>query len=366
MNIKQKGFIGLIVFGILVVLAGVGFFMVTDNIEPGFVGYIYDRTIDPDNPGENSVPVLEGTSVINQPRYGLVWLNPFTQEMYISPTTIISRNWTKNEQEGSKQDDSIEAGTVEGKNVIVDIYMSVQPENVAKIIKNWGVKKDFETIVDDELYGVMKGEVKKVTRKTSVYNFQAKVSDMQTEIFENLRGTLSDKYGIKLIRFEFGNILVPREIQEEINRKTSAINEVELAELDAQRQAEVNAKEVARQEAESKQELIQRQAAADADAYEKERKADAEAYSIERKAEAIKMAANNKYEAAILEKKAELEKQQAYTDVYFADRKLDLQTKAVTSINDKMKIIVTPEDGSGIGSMPGIMGILNEISGAME
>jgi len=39
MNNKQKGFIGLIVFGILVVLAGVGFFMVTDNIEPGFVGY---------------------------------------------------------------------------------------------------------------------------------------------------------------------------------------------------------------------------------------------------------------------------------------------------------------------------------------
>lgn len=373
MTNKEKGILGLVIAGAVLLLALIGFFMITENIEPGFVGYVYDRTIDPDSPEDNVVPVLQGTSVIDKPRYGLVFLNPFTQEMYISPTTVVSRSWTRTTQEGSNQDDSIAAGTIESKNVPVDIYLSVQPSDVGKIIKNWGVDRSFESIVDDELYGVMKGEVKKVTRKVSVYNFQAKVEEMQKEIFENLDKVLQTRYGIKLVRFEFGNVHIPRDILEEIEKKTKAINEVELAELDAQRQAEVNEKEVARQEAESKQELIKRKAETDAAAYEKERyakakalareqEADAEAYAIRKKAQAQKDAAKDKLEAAKLEKEAELQRQMAFTDKYFADRELDLQTDAVKSINDKLEIIVAPEGGNGIGSIPGTLSILDKIN----
>ena len=373
MTNKEKGILGLVIAGAVLLLALIGFFMITENIEPGYVGYVYDRTIDPDSPEDNVVPVLQGTSVIDKPRYGLVFLNPFTQEMYISPTTVVSRSWTRTNQEGSNQDDSIAAGTIESKNVPVDIYLSVQPSDVGKIIKNWGVDRSFESIVDDELYGVMKGEVKKVTRKVSVYNFQAKVEAMQKEIFENLDKVLQTRYGIKLVRFEFGNVHIPQDILEEIEKKTKAINEVELAELDAKRQAEVNAKEVAKQEAESKQELIKRKAETDAAAYEKERdakakalarkqEADAEAYAIRKKAQAQKDAAKDKLEAAKLEKEAELQRQMAFTDKYFADRELDLQTDAVKSINDKLEIIVAPEGGNGIGSIPGTLSILDKIN----
>jgi len=373
MTNKEKGILGLVIAGAVLLLALIGFFMITENIEPGYVGYVYDRTIDPDSPEDNVVPVLQGTSVIDKPRYGLVFLNPFTQEMYISPTTVVSRSWTRTNQEGSNQDDSIAAGTIESKNVPVDIYLSVQPSDVGKIIKNWGVDRSFESIVDDELYGVMKGEVKKVTRKVSVYNFQAKVEEMQKEIFNNLAKVLQTRYGIKLVRFEFGNVHIPQDILEEIEKKTKAINEVELAELDAKRQAEVNAKEVAKQEAESKQELIKRKAETDAAAYEKERdakakalareqEADAEAYAIRKKAQAQKDAAKDKLEAAKLEKEAELQRQMAFTDKYFADRELDLQTDAVKSINDKLEIIVAPEGGNGIGSIPGTLSILDKIN----
>lgn len=358
----KKGIIGLIALGVLLLLSMIGFFLITENVTPGYVGYIYDRTLDPENPENNDVPVLEGTSVINQPRYGLVWINPFTQELYVAPTTIISRNWTKNKQEGSPTDQSIKAGTIEGKNVDVDIYLSVQPKDVGKIIKNWGVKRRFEDIVDEELYGVVKGEVKKVSRKISVYDFQAKVAEMQKEIFENLAEVLDTKYGISLVRFEFGNVDPPEEIVAEINKKTEAINKVELAELDAKRQAEINKKNVAQQQAESEKELIKRQAEADAAAYERKMAADAEAYEVERKAEARKKAAQDLFEAAVLEKEAELEKQKAYTDAYFRNLQMQVQLEAVRNINDKVKIIVTDESGAGIGSIPGIKAILDELT----
>lgn len=331
---SKKQIIYSAVFGVVAVLLLVGYALITVDVKAGYVGYVYDRTLKPTDP-----KVIQGTSVIDSAKTGVIYTNPFTQQVYKYPTTVVSRSWTK-ETETTDKDQAFIVGTKEGQNVTVDVYISVQPSDIGRIIKTWG-GKDFENIVDNELYGLVKGKVSMVTQGYSVYDFQAKKSEMTSEISGLLAKDLEEKYGIKLMRFELGNTELPVEIQTKINEKASAINAVELAKLEAQKQEEVNKKDVAAQKATSEKELIQKQVSADAKAYE-----------LEVEAEAKRKAAELNLETAKLEKQAELEKQKSYTSEYFKDKQLDIEKEAIKSVNENLQIIVDDGSGSGLGQIP--------------
>lgn len=350
MKAKVKAVGSLIGLIILVVLLLIGYLFVTTSIGAGYVGYKYDRTIK--NGDARAIP---GTSVINEPLTGLVFVNPFTQEILKYPTTIVAKNWTAAGEDGPT-DMSMQVGSNEGKNIIADIYLSVRPLDLGKIISSFGTKK-FDDIVDDDVYGLVKGKLSIVAQNYSIYDVQAKRSNIQEETFDLLKDTLAETYGIELIRFEIGTLNLPNDIQAKIDQKTEAINAVELAKLDRQKQDETNQKIVDQQKAESQKELIKRQQEADAAAYEKE-KAAAAALAV---AEAdVKIAEQKVLEAELL-RQAELEKQQAFTSEYFRDKELDVQKEAVKSINNSVKTIITDGSGSGLSGLLGIKEILNSL-----
>lgn len=344
--------VSLILVVVIAVGGLIGYAVTHETIDAGYVGYVYDRTASPTDDN-----VIEGTSVINVERTGRIRINPMTQDVLVFPTTIVSYNWTGLAEEDSRKDMSMQIASQEGKNIDADIYISVRPTDIGKIIKSFGTKS-FDAIVNNDIYGLTKGKLSSISQAYSVYDIQSSRVEIQSEAFEVLSKTLDEIYGVELVRLEIGTLILPTDIQEKIDQKTQAQNEVELAKLDREKQNEINQKIVDEQEANSKVELIKRQNEADAAAYEKQKAAEAE-LSV---SEANIKIAEQELQIAKLNKEAELEKQKAYTDEYFRDRELDVQTAAVKAINGSVKTIITSGDDNAYAGLVGISKILDEVT----
>lgn len=346
----NKFIASVVVVAILCVSFLIGYNVTHETIPAGYVGYVYDRTV------KASDNVIPGTSVINAERTGRIMVNPITQSVLTYPTTIISKNWTGLAEGDNKKDMSMQIASQEGKNIDADIYISVRPIDIAKIIKSFGTKS-FDSIIDNDIYGLTKGKLSTVSQKYSVYDVQSSRAEIQNEVFEILSKNLQEVYGVELIRFEIGTLILPDDIQAKIDQKTQAQNEVELAKLEREKQDEVNQQIVDQQKAQSEKELLQRQAEADAAAYEKTRAAEADLAAQEAKLEIAKL----KVEQAKLEKEAELEKQKAYTNSYFKDKELDVQIAAVQAINPSIQTIITSGEGEGYSAIVGLDKILDTL-----
>lgn len=345
----MKKFIVSLITMLILLVGGIVLYNVThETIPAGYVGYIYDRNATAED------NVIEGTSVIDEEKTGRIKINPVTQDVLKYPTTIIAKNWTV--EDDRFNDMSMQIASSEGKNIDADVYISVRPVDIGKIIKSFGTKK-FDDIVDNDIYGLTKGKLSSVSQAYSVYSMQSSRTEIQTQVFEILSATLMDVYGVELVRFEIGTLNLPAEIQAEIDKKTQAQNEVELAKLEREKQDEINQQLVDEQKAQSEKEMLQRQADADAAAYEKQK----EAESLLTVSEANVKIAEQELEIAKLEKEAELEKQKAYTDEYFRDKELDVQKAAVQAINSKLQTIVTNGDGDGYSAIVGIDKVLKSV-----
>ena len=344
-------FIAVIVAIIVIVTASLIVYNVThETIPAGYVGYIYDRNAKADD------NVIEGTSVINEELTGRIKINPITQDVLTYPTTIISENWTRLEEGDNRRDMSMQMASQEGKNIDADIYISVRPIDIGKIIKSFGTKS-FDSIVENDIYGLAKGKLSAVSQAYSVYDIQSSRTEIQTEVFEILSSNLTEVYGVELVRFEIGTLILPADIQEKIDQKTQAQNEVELAKLERQKQDEINQQIVDQQKAQSEKELLERQTEADAAAYEITKAAEAKVTAQEAELKIAEL----KVEQAKLEKQAELEKQKAYTDEYFKDKELDVTKAAVQAINPTLQTIVTSGNGEGYEAIIGLKEVLERV-----
>lgn len=346
----NKFFVSMIALAVILLGWLIVYNVTHETIPAGYEGYVYDRNA---AGGGNVIP---GTSVINQARTGRISINPFTQDVLTYPTTIISKNWTGLAEGDNKHDMSMQIASQEGKNIDADIYISVRPIDIAKIIKSFGTKS-FDSIIDNDIYGLAKGKLSTVSQSYSVYDMQSSRAEIQAEVFEILSGTLDEVYGVELVRLEIGTLILPEDIQQKIDQKTQAQNEVELAKLEREKQDEINQQIVDQQKAQSEKELLAKQAAADAAAYEREREAEAQLTVAEAQ---IKIA-EAEVEVARLEKQAELERQAAYTEEYFRDKELDVQREAVAAINPSVQTIITSGDGDGYGALVGLDKILNAL-----
>lgn len=344
----MKKFVAVLALIVGVAIVGLVIYGVTHETVPaGYVGYVYDRNAK----GEG---VIEGTSVLDQEHTGRLMINPITQDVIEYPTTYVTRSWTALEEGDNDVDMSMQIASLEGKDIDADVYISVKPVDIPTIIRAFGTRS-FDSIVDDDIYGLVKGKLNTVTNQYSIYDVQASRAEIQSQVIEIMSDDLLETYGVELKRFELGTLKLPSDIQAKIDQKTQAQNEVELAKLDRQKQDEVNQKMVDEQRAQSEKEKLERQAAADAAAYEKKAAAEAELAAQEAKVKTAEL----QVEQARLEKEAELERQQAFTDDYFRDKELDVQEAAVKAINSKVQTIITSGDGGGYGALIGLDKILD-------
>lgn len=365
----MEKFIAVVVAAVLLTLAIiVGYNVTHETIPAGYVGYVYDRTA---GGGDN---VIEGTSVIDEARTGRIKINPITQTVVTHPSVVQSRNWTGIDEGDNKVDMSMQIASKEGVSIDTDVYISVVPSDVRKLIQLFGTKQ-FDDIFDNDVYGLTKGKLNSVSNKYSAYDIQAQRAAVQKEAFDILSEALAEMYDIQLVRFELGTLRLPDDIQEKINQKTTALNEVEIAKLEREKQSEINQQVVDQQKAQSEKEMLQRQTKADAEAYEiakqaqaqiEAQKAQAEVARIKREeAEAAQKSqveiARMKVEEAELKKEAELESQKTLTEAYFKDRELDIQQSAVKAVNGSLKTIVTTPGGEGFSAIYGLKEVLESM-----
>lgn len=357
----KKSVISLVAILLIVTAIITGYATTHETIPAGCVGYIYDRTAGPED------DVLPGTSVLSKQLTGRVKINPITQSILVYPTTIQSRNWTRLEEGDNDIDMSMSVSTKEGTNVDADVYISIRPKDIGKLVVAFG-SNDFSIIIDNDLYGLVKGKINNFSQSVSIYDIQTSRLDIQTQAFDVLYEEFERIYGIELVRLELGSLIPPKDIQEKIDAKTNALNDVELAKLKKEEQEQINQKDIAQQKAESEKELVRRQTEADAAAYEITKQAEAKKTAQETEA-ATKIAAAKAeaevasigVEKAKMEKEAELEKQKIYTDEYFENKRLDIQKEAMNHINSSVQTIITSGEGEGYSALLGLKEVLERL-----
>ena len=164
--------------------------------------------------------------------------------------------------------------------------------------------------------------------------------------------TLCWKIGESFMKFSnhpecyYGGIFKERKALEIAN------NEAGLFERQAaEKQTVANQQDIDKQAADAQKNLVTKQ-----------KEADGNAYQVEVAAKAKLTAAQADLDAAKLNKQAELEKQQTFTPMYLANKKLDIQQAVAEKITAATKIIVTDSKGSGLEALPGIKAIIDEIN----
>lgn len=347
-------FISVLIAVVLITIFGiVGYNVTHETIDAGYVGYIYDRNAD-----END-NVIPNTSVIFEERTGRVTINPITQEVIAHPITELSFSFTRPEEgDWGGEDMSITVTTKEGELVDTDVYFSIRFTDIPKIIQCFGTKKH-EDIVFNDIFAIIRTNLSTETQDCSVYDLPSSSNEISAAAKKVISENLMTSYGIELCQFGVVFADPSEEIQAKIAEKTAALNAVEMAKLERQRQEEVNQQTLDQQRTQSEKEKIQRQAKADADAYEKQKEAEALLAVSESNVEI----ARQELEIAKLEKEAVLERQKVYTEEYFRDKELDVQKEAVRAINSSVKTIITSGEGEGYSGLAGVKEVLDSLEG---
>ena len=245
----KKGMIGGIVAGVLIVGALVVGIFCTEKIPAGYVGVVYNM-----NGGVDGEVLQQGWHLVSP-----------TKKVTAYSIGIEQSYLTAEEKGDSRNDESFNIPTSDGKTVRVDLEFSYR----------------FDEDRVSDTFVMFKGksgeEIKNTFIKPKIVAWTQEVSarypvtdifgDKRTEINSELASYLKDKfdeYGIIIDTVNFTNISVDDETAAAIQKKVNAQQELELANIEAQT-AKVQAnkdKEVAQIAAEKV--LVEAQAKADA------------------------------------------------------------------------------------------------------
>ncbi len=265
----KKGFIGAVVLGVTMVGTLVIGLMCTERIPAGYVGVVYDMS------GGVTGEILD---------QGFHLVAP-TKKVTIYSIGIEQSYLTSEKKGDSKKDESFNVPTSDGKTVRVSLEFSYKfdPERVADTFVQFKGRSG-ETIKDMFIKPKVIAWTQEVSAKYPVTDF---FGNKRTEINAELNIYLKHKfepYGIIIDTVNFTDIPVDEETAAAIQKKVTAQQELELANIEAQTakvQAEKD-KEVALIAAEKEKEAAAIQAEqakikAEGEAEARKIKADAEA-----------------------------------------------------------------------------------------
>ena len=274
----RRGFIGAIILGALLVATIIGCIACLETVPAGYVGVVYNM-----NGGIDGEVLTQGWHFV-APTKKVTEYSIGIEQSYLTAAI----------QGDSKRDESFNIPTSDGKTVKVDLEFSYR----------FDAERVTETFI--QFKGRSGEEVKTTLIKPKIIAWTQEVSanypvtdifgDKRTKINAELDVYLKEKfepYGIIIDTVNFTNISVDDETAAAIQKKVTAQQELELAEIEA-RTAMIQAekeKEVALMKAEQEKQAALIKAEADKEvalieAEQKKIAADAEAYQITAKAEA--------------------------------------------------------------------------------
>lgn len=262
-----KGFVGAVVSGVVIVVAVILFFMMMEKVPAGYVGIVYSM-----NGGVSDEVLTQGWHMV-----------PPTKNVTLYSVGIEQSYLTSGEDGDSKNDDSFEVPTSDGKGLTVDLTFTYRydSEKVTELFTRFKGQSGKE-VRNSFIKSNIISWVKEVTAKYQVTEI---LGDERANINVAISDYIHDKflpYGIIVDNVSLINIDADDDTRAAVQRKVTAQQELELAQIE-QKTANVQAqkdKEVAIIAAEQEKEVA-------AIAAEKARiKAEGDAEAIRIKAEA--------------------------------------------------------------------------------
>ena len=213
----SKGFIGAIASGVTVFVGVIVFLLMMEKVPAGYVGIVYNM-----NGGVSDEVLTQGWHVV-----------PPTKKVTLYSVGIEQSYLTSGEDGDSKNDDSFEVPTSDGKGLKVDLTFTYRydPERVAQLFTRFKGQSGKE-VRNSFIKPNIISWVKEVTAKYPVTeilgeeraNLNIAVSEYVKEKF--------DPYGIIVENTSLINIEADEETRAQVQRRVNAIQELELAQTE--------------------------------------------------------------------------------------------------------------------------------------
>lgn len=270
----NKRIIGISCISAGLVIGIIGFVSCSERIPAGYNGVVYSL-----NGGVTG-------EVLGQ---GLHFMSPL-KHVSKYPVSTETMYLSKEANEGSKQDDSFNISTKDGKLVNVDAELSYHynPEQLDEVYTKWRGKSPDE-IENSYIKARVKSICNEITSKYGVMDvYGEKRTEINTTVYEQL-GKVLEEDGIVLETFAFTRIEPDAQTQQAIQAKVDAQQKLEQDKIEAERQAVANQRkideEIAKQEQENiinteRNKRIKENAEANAQAILKEAEAQAKANKL--------------------------------------------------------------------------------------
>lgn len=215
----KKGLVGFISLIVCVIVGGVLLLMCTERIPTGYVGVVYNM-----NGGVNGEALSQGWHVV-APTKKVTTYSIGLEQSYL----------TSDETGDSPHDESFNVPTADGKTVRVNLEFSYRfdPERVTDVFSRFKGQNG-ETVKDTFIKPKIKAWTQEVTAKYPVTDI---FGDKRTAINAELDSYLREKfdvYGIIIDTVNFTDISVDAETAAAIQKKVTAQQELELANIEAQ------------------------------------------------------------------------------------------------------------------------------------
>lgn len=216
---KNKGKIGAIIIAVILVIGLIGTIICMETIPAGYVGVVYNM-----NGGVDGEILTQGRHVVS-PTKKVTTYSVGLEQSYLTATDIGD----------SKRDESFNIPTSDGKTVRVDVEFSYKFD-VEKITDTFIMFKGKSGEVVKDTF--IKPKIMAWTQEVSAnYPVTDIFGDKRTQINEHLDRYLKEKfepYGIVIDTVNFTNISVDDETAAAIQKKVTAQQELELAEIEKQ------------------------------------------------------------------------------------------------------------------------------------
>lgn len=264
---KLKSIIALSLTGLIAFGGIIGFSASVTRIKPGYVGIVYSV-----NGGVRDGILTQGVRFVTPFIHKVNSYSVATEQAYLS----------RDKKEGSKDDDSFNIVTSDGKTVNVDLEFSYHFD--ADVLPKTFTRfkgQDGKTIEDTFIRGKIKAWANEASSKFAVIDiYGEKRAELNTAVFDHVRSKF-EEYGIVIDSVNFSRIELDQATAAAIQERVNKQQQLETEKLEAERTKIEAEKKLIQAEADKKAKIIQ--AEADAEAELLKARAEAEANELKSK-----------------------------------------------------------------------------------
>ena len=214
---ENKGFIGGIVAGVLILIGIITLFSCMEKVPAGYIGVVYNFST-----GVSGDTVTQGWHFVSP-----------TKEVVLYSIGIEQSYLTANKEGDSKEDDSFEVPTSDGKGLMVDLTFTYRydPDKITDIFTRFK-GQDGKTVRDIFIKPNIISWVKEVTAQYPVTEILGEQrANLNIAISEYVKSKF-DVYGIIVENASLINIEADEETRAQVQKRVNAIQELELAQTE--------------------------------------------------------------------------------------------------------------------------------------